>query len=222
VAIGNTTTGVVPTDATPGYPKIAFSSGVGYLQSVNGEPGSTDASFMLYDRLFHVGEISYAAGTTTLSSQPSYSSRIVNSSYAGLQIYLQVTTAFATGNNWSVIVTYTDQDGNTGHSTPTTGSLLANQLHLNRMLPIALASGDSGVQKIESIIVSNPATAMNAGAFSIVVARPLFAGPADLQHRGIESTGLPIVFSDSAIGVALFPRSTTATPLDLDFTIVSA
>ena len=56
LTVGNTTAGLVPTDATAGYPAInAFGgSATGYLQSV--EYGSSVASrITLYDRLWNSG-----------------------------------------------------------------------------------------------------------------------------------------------------------------------
>ena len=73
LAIGNTANGIVPVAGNNGYPLLlTFSGNTGYLSKV--EFGSSVACcFDLYDRLFAAGAYSYAAGTTTLSSQPSYS-----------------------------------------------------------------------------------------------------------------------------------------------------
>lgn len=201
----STAAGVVPTDATAGCPPITFSTGTGYLSAV--DFGSTVASrLMLADMLFKAGAFSYAAGTTSLSTQPSYSSRVPGGTdYTGTQIWIEVSTAFATGNNWKVEVTYTDQDNNAGATTgaqPAT-ALAAAGLTIGKMLQLPLASGDSGVRKIESVIVTNGATAMTAGAFNVLVLRPLWQGRIVSVNggdsHGMDRTGLPIVYNDSAI-----------------------
>lgn len=224
--VSNTTTGVVPTDATVGYPKIIFSSGTGYLQYAHTATAANAVynSVLLYDRLFEVGSIAYTSGTTTLSTQPSYSSRIINSSYDGLILFFTVTTAFVTGNNWSIVVTYTDQDGNTGTSSSSLAFTVASNLSIGSTYIIPFAAGDSGIQKIESIIVTNAATAMTAGAFEVFIARPLALitnTPYMVSYCGTAELGLPIVFQDSAINQLIFPDATTQDRIHTDITIAS-
>ena len=224
----STTAGVVPTDATAGCPGINFSSGSGYLSTVGF--GNTVASrLMLADILWKGGAYSYAGGTTPLSSQPSYSSRVPGGTdYTGTQIWIEVSTAFATGNNWKVEVTYTDQAGTSGHTTgaqPAT-ALAAAGLTLGKMLQLPLAAGDSGVSKIESVVVTNGSTAMTAGAFNVLVLRPLWNGRVPAANggdcHGIDRTGLPLVFNDSALALMVAADSTSSGLPDLVLDIASA
>lgn len=113
--------GTVQTDATTGFPVINFTSGTGYLTKV--EFGNTVASRLnLYDMVVKMGAISYAAGTTTCTGQPDISSRCPDypgsgtTFGAGMELWCEVTTAFATGNNWQVQVTYTNSAGTAGIS----------------------------------------------------------------------------------------------------------
>jgi hypothetical protein len=220
----STTAGVVPTDATAGCPLINFSSGVGYLATV--DFGSTVASrLMLADIIWKGGAYAYNSGTTTLSAQPSYSSRVPGGTdYTGTQIWLEVSTAFTSATTWSLQVTYTDQSGNTGHTTVTTGSLVAAALTKGKMLQLALQSGDSGVQKIESVIVTTGAAA--AGAFNVLVLRPLWSGRVSAANQGdchgIDRTGMPVVFGDSAIALFVNADSTSTGFPDVQFEIASA
>lgn len=214
-AVGNTSTGLVPTDNTEGFPHIPFSTGELYIYSLS-LLSATLGHMNLYDRLFHVGGISYAGATTTLSSQPSYSSRVTNGTdFSGTQIWIEVTTAFATGNNWSVVVTYTDQDGNPGASTGTMTALAAASLTKGKMLQLVLASGDTGVQKIESIIVTNGATAMTAGVFNVMVQRPLWQGPwtqaSQTHFHPMSRTGMPIIYPTSALAMYVITDGAVST-----------
>ena len=213
LAIGNTANGTVPTDALAGYPIIpTFSGGTGYLSRV--EFGSSvPCCFDLYDRLFAAGAYSYAAGTTTLSSQPSFSSRLPNAGvYNGLQAWIEVTTAFVTGTAWTVHITYTDQDGNAGAVGADLPTMAAAALTLGRCYQLPLAAGDSGIQKLESVVVTNGGTAMTAGAFNVSILRPLWFGRVTTANGGdvhdLLRTGFPKIFEDSALYVLLYADST--------------
>jgi hypothetical protein len=208
LAIGNTANGVVPTDAIAGYPVInTFSSMLGYLSKI--EFGSSvPCCFDLFDRLFAAGAYSYAAGTTSLSAQPSYSGRIVNANYGGLQAWIEVVTAFVTGTAWTVHITYTNQAGVTGRVGPDLPTMAAAALPLGRMYQLPLQAGDSGIQKIESVVVTNGGTAMTAGTFNVMVLRPLWFGRVVVANGGdvhdLLRTGFPQIFEDSALYMILY------------------
>lgn len=110
LAIGNTANGIVPTDATAGYPIIdSFGGTTGYLTGV--QFGNTVASrITLFDCLFSAGAYAFNA-STVLASQPSYAGRIPASGYKNTEIWFEAVTAF-TGNP-SIAVTYTT-DGAAG------------------------------------------------------------------------------------------------------------
>jgi hypothetical protein len=212
LAIGNTTNGIVPVNGNSGYPLInSFAGNTGYLSKV--EFGSSvPCCFDLYDRLFACGAYAYTAGTTSLSSQPSFSGRIVNSNYGGLQLWLEVTTAFVTGTAWTVHIIYTDQSGNTGVASPDLPTMAAAALPLGRMYQLPLAAGDGGIQKIESVVVTNGGTAMTAGAFNLSILRPLWFGRVICANGGdvhdLLKTGLPQIFDTSALYMILYADST--------------
>lgn len=218
IAGTSTANGVVPTDATAGCPLIDFSSGVGYLGRV--EYSCTVACrLFLYDMLFKAGAYSFAAGTTSLSSQPAISSRCPDYTGGaafgnGNQIWLEVVTAFVTGNNWQVQVTYTNSAGTTGRTSIISAAQTAANMTLGRMFQIALQAGDSGVQKIESVIVTNGATAMTVGTFNILILRPLWSNRILVANAaGIDGplqTGMPIVYLDSALITTVQADSTSS------------
>lgn len=212
---GNTANGVVPTDATAGFPSIAFSSGTGYLSAV--DFGSTVACRLaLYDRLFHSGAHVFNAADT-LASQPSFGARVPNSNYGGLQIWYECVTAITT--NQTVTVTYTNQAGTAGRSTGAVAFGLAPTL--GRMILLPLQAGDTGVQKIESVT----STGATAGTFNIVVMRPLWNGRVPVanmgDNHGPDRTGMPIIYSDSALDMICAADSTSSGAPDLMVDIVS-
>lgn len=219
LAIGNTANGLVPTSATAGYPLIStFSGNNGYLSKV--EFGSTVACcFDAYDRLFAAGAYAYNAGTASLSSQPSYSGRIVGSNYGGLQAWMEVVTAMTSATAWTVHITYTDQSGNPGAVGPDLPTMAAAALPIGRMYQLPLAAGDSGLQKIESVVVTTGSA--TAGSFNVMVLRPLWFGRVITANGGdvhdLLKTGFPQVFDTSALYVVLYADSTAVGLPDITF-----
>jgi len=224
LAGSSTSAGVVPTDATAGCPIISFSTGTGYLATV--DFGNTVASrLMIADILWKGGAYAYNSGTTSLSAQPSYSSRVPGGTdYTGTQIWIEVSTAFTSATTWHVECTYTDQSGNPGATTATMSSTTAANLTLGRMYQLALASGDTGVQKIESVIVTTGAAA--SGAFNVLVLRPLWSGRVPAINsgdcHGLDRTGMPVVYTDSALALYVNADSTSSGLPDVTVEIASA
>lgn len=214
LAVGNTAKGIVPTDALAGYPLInAFGGGAtGMLTGV--QFGSTVACRLtLFDCLFSAGAYAFTAATTTLASQPVYSGRLpAGTDYTNTEIWLEVSTAFVTGTTWSVVVTYTNQVGAASKSTLSFTGLAAAALTAGKMLPLSLAAGDTGVQKIQSVIVTNAATAMTAGAFNVHVMRRLWTGRVRVANDGdvhdMLRIGAPAIFDTSALRVVVQPDGT--------------
>ena len=223
----STTVGVVPTAGTVGCPPLNAFSGAnaGYLAGLTF--GNTVASRLrLCDMVFKAGAYGFGAGTTALATQPSYVARMPGSDYKGTEIWIEVTTAFATGTAWQVQVTYTNQDGTAGKSTVILPAMAAAALTLGRMYKFDLAAGDTGVRVIESVIVTNGGTAMTAGAFNVLVLRPIIqnlrvplAGFGDVL--GGDKTLLEDVFAASALVVQVAADSTASGVIDMTIGVVN-
>lgn len=222
-AISNTANGVVPTDSTAGAPTINFSSGSGYITSVEATC-SYASRITVYDRLFHAGAYAFNA-STTLASQPSYSSRVPGGTdYTGLQLWFEGASTF-TGLP-TVTVTYTNQGGTPGQSTSLSGISFVggNVPGPERSKQFPLASGDSGLSKIESVT----ATVASAGTFNVFVARPLFTVRIPRANipviLPIEQLGAPQVWTDSALFVMTQTDGNTnpAPRIELNIEIASA
>jgi len=213
----STTAGVVPTDATAGCPTItAFGGGAtGYLAQV--DFGSSVACRMkIFDMLWKAGAYTFNANVT-LSAQPSYSARMPGGSYTDTQIWIEAVTAFT--GNLSIAVTYTNQDGTTGRTTGTVATGIAPTL--GRMIQLPLQAGDSGVQKIESVV----ATVSTVGTFNVLVLRPLWSGRVKVANDGdvhdLAKTGMPVLFADSAITAAVAADSTATGIPELELVIAN-
>lgn len=199
--VGNTANGLVPTDATAGYPIIgSFSGNTGYLAKV--EFGSSVACCLdLYDRLFVAGAYAYNADTT-LASQPSFSGRVPNALYTGLQLWIEAVTAFTGVCN--VQINYLDQDGNAGD----TGIVATLALPIGRCYQIPLAAGDNGIQQIVRV----RGTTASAGTFNVMILRPLWFGRVICANGGdvhdLLKTGFPRIYEDSALYTILYADGT--------------
>lgn len=222
----STTAGVVPTDATAGCPVINnFGAGAtGYMAQV--DFGSNVACRLkMFDMVFKAGAYGFAAGTTTLTGQPSFSGRMPGGSFGDTQLWIEVSTAFVTGTAWQVQVNYTNEAGTSGRSTVILPATNAAGLTLGRMYQLALQAGDTGVQRIDSVVVTNGGTAMTAGAFNVLVLRPLWSGRVRINNDGdthdLARTGMPVVFADSALVVAVNADSTVTGIPELEFVIAN-
>jgi hypothetical protein len=202
----NTANGVVPTDATAGFPILnAFGGGAtGYITNISF--GSTVACRLhLFDCLFKAGAYAFNANVA-LTAQPSYASRVLGGTdYTNTEIWIEAVTAF-TGNQ-SIAVTYTNQAGTTARTTGTIATGVAPIV--GRMLQLPLQAGDTGVQKIESVV----STVSTVGTFNVLVLRRLWSGRIIAANFGdvhdFLKTGMPIIFADSALMVLSQPDATT-------------
>lgn len=202
----STTAGVVPDDTTAGFPLLnAFAGGAtGYISAI--DFGSSVASrFRVYDCLWKGGAYAFNANVT-LSAQPSYAARIPGGDYTGTQIWLETVTAF-TGNQ-SIAITYTNQSGVTGRTTGTVATGVAPTL--GRLFQMPLQAGDTGVQKIESVV----STVSTVGTFNVLVLRPLVGARVRIANdggtKGPDLTGLPVVYATSALYVAVAADGTSS------------
>jgi hypothetical protein len=212
----STAAGVVPTDATAGFPVInAFGGGaVGYLSAV--DFGNTIACRLrMSDMLFKAGAYAFNANTA-LASQPSYAARLPGTDYKDTQLWVEAVTAF-TGNP-TFTITYTNQDG-VGSRTATLAAGLAPTL--GRRLHIPLQSGDTGIQKVDNV----QCTVATVGTFNVLVLRPLWTGRVRLANdgdlHGPDRTMMPEVYADSAIDIMISTDSTASGVPEFELTIAN-
>jgi hypothetical protein len=225
--------GIVPTDATAGCPIIDFTSGTSYLSKV--EYGSSVACRLsIFDMIVKMGAIAYTASTTTptADTQPTITQRCPDYPGSGTvfgarnEIWIEVSTAFVTGTAWQVQVTYKNQAGTAGRTTIISAAQAAAALTLGKMFQLALQAGDTGVQRIESVIVTNGGTAMTAGAFNVLILRPIYTSMRcmianDGDVHDMLKTGLPVIYNDSALIMTVQADSTASGIPELAFELAN-
>lgn len=215
LAGSSTTTGVVPTSSTAGFPSIeSFNSQEGYISNIT--YNSTIAGKLrLFDLLWKGG--AYAFNASTSGNTPtSYASRVPGGDYKGLEIWLEQVTA-GTGNQ-NVNVTYINQDGTSGRSTGTQATAVNG---VARMWRLPLQAGDTGVQGVTGVVGSTA----TAGTFNILVMRPLWSGRTELAlgetTEGIDKVMFPRIYDTSALFLAVSVDS-AASPIPFaDIEVVS-
>lgn len=224
LAGANTANGVVPTDATAGYPLIhAFAGGAkGYLSKVEWA-WSVAGRIELYDRLFVAGNYSYTASAfsdVTLTAQPSFSGRVPtvggSPDYAGLELWVE-NVATSTGN-LDVRVDYLDDTGAAGDTGAVgVGAVAA----LGRCWRLPLQAGHKGVSGITRV----RAGTASVGNFNVMILRSLWSCRVKVAGDGgiddFVKTGLPDVFDTTALYALFTPDGASTSQPALKIEIAS-
>lgn len=206
LAVGNTANGIVPTDALAGYPAISTFGTSGYIGKID-YAWTVSGRLHLYDCLFSAGAYSFNADVT-LASQPSFSGRVPDTDYRGLELWIEAVTAH-TGNQ-TIQINYLDDGGNAGD----TGAIATGVAPIiGRMFRLPLASGDNGISQLVRVRSS----VSTVGTFNVHIMRPLWTGRVVLANSGethsFARTGLKRIYDNSALRVVVQPDSTaTALP----------
>ena len=218
--IGNTTSGLIPTDATIGAPTInAFTgSNTGYLGGFDASSAQTGVLSM-YDRLWHAGAFSGTTlQTVTLSGQPTLT-RVPGDNYSQLELWLEVVATFS-ATNVTVTVSYMDGDGAT--QTATLDTTLTGA-PINRMLPFRLANS-KGIQKVLSVTTSG--SAASTGTFNLVIQRNIVdhtvvSANIGRPKKNAFDTGMPVVYADSCLALMWLAAASSSGVLFAEATIIN-
>jgi hypothetical protein len=162
------TTAAVPTNSTAGA--IPFTNPGGgrekwLVQAAFGCDFTQTPAILVYDRLLHWGG---GDGTDTLS-QTVGGSLTRNTGGVGNQIWVEIYSDVGATTR-TITATYTNQAGTGSRSaTADIGGTRFNEA--GTAIPMSLQSGDTGVQSVQSVILS--ASTGTAGDFGITIARPI-------------------------------------------------
>ena len=165
------TTVRAPDNTTDGSLKQA-SPGGGRQQWILGSFGATSqaGTLLIYDRLLDIGGLS---GTTT-TAQTVGGSITRNTGGEGNQIWVEINTIIGTTAT-TITASYTNQAGTSGRTTIATAFGGTGLREAQRMIPLPLQQGDTGVQSVQSVTVL--ASTTTAGNFGVVILQPLGLQP---------------------------------------------
>lgn len=182
-----------------------------YLLSF-GAVATQNCTLMLYDRLAGVSGISTAttgAKTVNSGALTRYSSTAATLN----EVWLEVTTATTTTAPVVNLNSYTSADGTTAQ---TGGNVTfpAAATDLHTMIEVPLNASKQGVRSVEAGL--NVGTASAAGAVNVLIIRPLARIPllANIWNEVSfldDTMGLPRIYDNANLGLALLASTTTAT-----------
>lgn len=209
------TTAEIPNRTTAGA--IPYTSAGGTRQKFllsNFVSGNVSGTWLLYDRLFHIGGLSGTV-TTAQTVQGSPASPVLTryTDGKGNFVFYEIYTALG-GSGTTITMNYTDQDGNTGIISPSINIGAGNFSTATRAQRIPFASGDTGVRAVESVTLSS--TTGTAGNFGITIAHPIAynsIGPAASAGWRDYTTGLPGIpdpGNDACLALLFRPNAGTA------------
>lgn len=211
MAIGNTTTGIVPTDGTAGAFTINAPTGGNLLYLAQANIGAAGPlSGILYDRLWHAGSFNanQAIGTPFNTSSPAALTR-PDANGENTELWLEVNAAIS-NTATSISIGYTNSAGTSGRATP---AISIQNLPTRRMALLPFQTGDVGIRSIQSFTTSG--TVASAGTFNLIIARRLFTdaipgsqvGPGP---RGPTETGMPQVYDASCLALMCYTFTTSS------------
>ena len=201
----STTTGVVPTQATAGFPKInAFGVGnTGYITRVEAS-NTVTCRINLFDLLWKGGAYAYNANTSD-NTPASFASRVPNGTdFTGLELWYEQVTAGTLIP--SVDVKYLNEN----NEAKNTGVIvLPSAMISSRMQQLPLFAGDKGISGVTGVV----ATVASAGTFNLLVLRRLDSIRIRVPNHGdvhdALSTGMPVIFENSALMMMVVADSTS-------------
>lgn len=200
----NTTTGgLKQTDPAGGAQKFLLGATAHASQ-----PGT----LILYDRLLHISGLdgTSVAAQTVGGTLTRYTS---GSTCVGNQIWIEIYTLIGATSR-TITASYTNQAGTAGQITQAANIGNTGLREVQRVIPLTLASGDTGVEAVASVTLS--ASTGTVGDFGVTVAHPLLYIPIGATGTGNVRdliSGLPAIqqiFTDACLAWCWLAQGTTA------------
>lgn len=176
-----------------------------------GAVASQACTLLLYDRLAGVSGISLAT-TGNKTANTGALTRYSGAAADDNEVWLEVTTATTTTAPVVSLNSYTSADGTTAQSGGTvTFPAAATDLH--SMIKMPLSASKKGVRSVEAGL--NVGTAAAAGAVNLLITKPLAYLPlaANIYNEISfldDNLGLPQIYDNATLGIALLATVTTA------------
>lgn len=178
----------------------------------NGVVGGAAGALLIYDRLLHNSGLS---GTLT-TAQTVGGTLTRNTGGEGNQIWVEIYTLIGTTAT-TITASYTNQAGVSGRTTKPVAIGGTGNREGERMLPLPLQDGDTGVQAVASVTLA--ASTVTAGNFGVTVMKPMGLGIIPAAGSGYWRDyvsglpGLPKIDTDACLALAFLANSTTAPQL---------
>lgn len=200
-----------PTRTTAGALGQANAAGGMERQLLGIEGILVPGTLLMYDRLLHLSDLS----GTSITEQAVGGTLTRNTGGVGNQIWIEIYDLIGATSR-TITARYTNQNGDPNRVTQAVSIGNTGLREAQRMIPLVLQSGDTGVRSVEGTTLS--ASTGTVGNFGVTVVRPLMSafcasngGP---LMRDLVSGLPPIqkVDTDACIAFAVLPW-TTSTPV---------
>ena len=206
------TTWANPDNTTAGGLMHTDPSGGRQLWFLGLEGFSTQSgTLVLYDRLGHIGNLN---GTTTTAQTftGSLTRYNTNSTCIGNMLFVEIYAAIG-ATLTTATIKYTNQAGTNTQVTPTFAIGGTGLNEAQRMIPVPLADGDTGVQAVGDLDLV--ASTLTAGSFGVTVGRPILILPISANATTLRDTiarlpSLPEIPADACLTWAFHANTTTA------------
>lgn len=206
--------GANPTRATQGAALIQANPAVGKQKWLLGVEtiAQQQGILVLYDRLMHCSGLSATVITAQAITGGSVN-RYTSTESVGNQIWLEIYSIIGTTAT-TVTASYTNQAGTSGRTTQATTFGGTGLREGERMIPLALADGDTGVQSVQSVTVL--ASTLTAGNFGVTIVRPILSimcggsGIAGVRDCIAGLPSVPEIETDACLALQWMPNGTTA------------
>lgn len=204
-----------------GFPKIlAASSGKQNYLARADLCGSAPCTLLVHDRLWSCsGFVNNNGVLYTIVGAPTLTR---NASGEGNQVWAEIQSTATTGTA-TLFVRYTNQDGVTNKASQ---SVTIGAAGAGRAMPIYLAAGDTGVQKVESVTISGGGT--NAAVITVSIVKPIVQLSVDSQSSTIctaeiyswMETGFAKLDDGVALGAHICSNNGALPTLMLGYTVI--
>ena len=186
--------GTLHTSTDAGFPTLSSPTGTRYIAKVE-LTGVTSGAIHIYDRVWSCSGFSGIVTTAqAVTNFPTITRPDVNGT--GLEIWIECYTATgATASN--VTVQYTNQSGTAGRNTVSTAHITS--MPANRMYPVPLQAGDTGVKSVQSVTLS--ASTGTAGSFGVTLLKRIATIP-------LATANIPTVQDFATLGFSKIPANT--------------
>jgi hypothetical protein len=183
----------------------------------SGSPGT----LYLVDRLSHASGCVGNVNTLQTTNLPTAALTRYTTG-EGVRAFLRIASAIgSTATTFSV--SYTDQGGTGGNASPLADVGGTGLLEANRLIPIPLAAGDSGIRAIASITLT--ATTGTAGDVGVVLVKPLAmfpirvgSEPLIFDFLGSAGGNLPEILDDACLTWLWYGGTTSSGTCDISLT----
>ncbi|CAA9242946.1 MAG: hypothetical protein AVDCRST_MAG83-1741 [uncultured Arthrobacter sp.] len=176
-----TTTGNALSRTSQGAMAIPAPSNTSYISSFEGGAAAAQ-TLMLSDRLVEFGGLSSIVTTAQAVSALALPARATGAT--DVELWLEIYNAGGATASATVTASYTNQAGTAGRTATLVGGVPASGWTLGRTYPFALATGDTGVQSVQSLTIGT--SSGTAGNVGLVLRRTLLTGFVPVAGGGFQ------------------------------------